>query len=207
MIKNIVFDVNGVLLKTELTGCLDVFNWSYNVKEEIKNILKSELGGQYLDGKMSRRAFLKLLLKNYPENRTEINQVFTREFWRQIMPPNDDTFNLLKELKNKNYNIYILSNMNKDMADYFRTLHNVEEHLNGAVFSYEVGVKKPTHKIYQFLLNKYDLNPLETLFIDDIKENTKTAQNLGMKIINFKNPETGISQIKSLLSEGKALER
>lgn len=207
MIKNIVFDVNGVLLKTELTGCLDVFNWSYNVKKEIKNILKSELGGQYLDGKMSRRAFLKLLLKNYPENRTEINQAFTREFWRQIMPPNDDTFNLLKELKNKNYNIYILSNMNKDMADYFKTLHNVEEHLNGAVFSYEVGVKKPTHKIYEFLLNKYDLNPRETLFIDDIKENTKTAQNLGMKIINFKNPETGISQIKSLLSEGKALER
>jgi len=207
MIKNIIFDVNGVLLKTELTGCLDIFNWSYNVKESIKNILKSELSGQYLDGTISRRAFLKLLFKKYPENRTEINQVFTREFWRQIMPPNEDTFNLLKELKDKDYNIYILSNMNKDMADYFRTLHNIEDYLNGAVFSYEVGAKKPTNKIYQFLLNKYNLNPNETLFIDDIKENTQTAKAFGMKTINFKNSETGIPEIKSVLKEAQALER
>jgi putative hydrolase of the HAD superfamily len=50
-------------------------------------------------------------------------------------------------------------------------------------------LRKPNADISEFVLSQNDLKPEETFFIDDTKENTDTAENLGIKVWNI-NPET-----------------
>ena len=55
------------------------------------------------------------------------------------------------------------------------------------VFSHQVGIIKPDPKIYKLTLKKLQLEPKETVFIDDKIENVIAANKLGMKGLLFKN--------------------
>lgn len=201
MIKNVVFDVSGVLLKLNFWGCLDIFNWSPEVKKQISEIIfESEQGKKFFNGKIGTLTFYKTLLKQYPNHKEELKQVFYPEFLSRIMPPNYETFEFLKELKS-DYNIYILSNMDKHMSKYFKNLFEIDEHINGAVYSFEVNHKKPDREIFEALLEKYNINPSETIYIDDSKRNIETADSLGFKTFLFKSAEKTIPQIKDYLKK------
>lgn len=201
MIKNIVFDVSGVLLELNFWGCLDVFNWSSETKRQVSEIIfKSEQGEKFFKGKINTLTFYKTLIKQYPNHKDELKQVFYPEFLSHIMPPNYVTFEFLKELKS-DYNVYILSNMDKDMSNYFKNTFDINKYINGAVYSFEVNCKKPEREIYEALLKKYNINPTETIYIDDSKRNIETAKNLGFKTFLFKGAEKTIPQIKNFLSK------
>ena len=208
MIKNVVFDVSGVLLKFNFLGFLDVFNWTPKVKQQISEILfKSEQGENYMEGKISNATFCKALLSSYPKHKDEIKQVFKKELFEQITVPDYNTFELLKELKSSDYNVYIFSNMDRKQSVYFRNLFNIDEHINGAVYSYEFdsrgpeedSFKKPDPRIFKAFLAKFGINPEETLYIDDGKKNIATAKTLGFNTVVFKSSDTTIPQIKSYL--------
>ena len=53
-------------------------------------------------------------------------------------------------------------------------------------YSYEMGMRKPNPSIYSSILNKHDLSPKRTLFVDDKKANTDAAASLGINIWNLK---------------------
>ena len=57
---------------------------------------------------------------------------------------------------------------------------HLEDLVDGAVLSYQVHSVKPHLGIYKELLNKYNLNPSESIFIDDRKANIDTANKLGI---------------------------
>ena len=201
MIKNIVFDVNGVLLKFNFIGCLDVFDWTPRIKQQITDIIfKSELGTEFFEGKIGSITFYKELLKNFPKRKGEIKQIFQTEFLAQLMPPDYDTFEFLKQLKS-DYNIFILSNMDFSMAKYFENVFGINDHINGALYAYEVGLRKPNPEIFKTFIEKYDIDPNETVYIDDSSRNAKTAETLGFKSFVFRNSEITIPQIKFYLNK------
>ena len=51
--------------------------------------------------------------------------------------------------------------------------------------SHEIHLRKPNEDIYKFVLNENKLLPQETFFIDDTKENTITANALGIHVWNI----------------------
>lgn len=205
MIKNIVFDVSGVLLKFNFWGCIEFFNWSPEVKKQISEIIfESEKGQEFFNGKISTIKFYKTLIKQYPNHKDEIKQIFYPESLPHMMPPNYNTFELLKELKESGYNIYILSNMDKSMSEYFRNVFEIDNYISGAVYSFEVNFKKPNRKIFDALIEKYNLNPSETLYIDDSTKNTEAARNLGFNTIVFKNAEKTIPKIRDFLKKNSS---
>lgn len=202
MIKNVVFDVNGVLLKFNFLGFLDIFGWTTKVQKDIWNILfASSQSADFMAGKIDNLTFFKALLKHYPKYSNEINQVFKEDSFEQIMLPNYDTIEFLKELKENNYKIYILSNMDESQVLSFKKIAKIDKYFDGEVYSYEVDAKKPNSKIYEFLLNKYEINPKQTIYIDDGKLNVETAKNLGFKAFVFKSAEETIPKIKSVLQK------
>jgi len=201
MIKNIVFDVNGVLLKFNFKSCLDTFDWTPRIKQQIADIIfKSELGTEFFEGKIGSITFYKNLIKNFPKRKAEIKQIFQAEFLEHLISPDYDTFGFLKEMKKK-YNVYILSNMDFSMAESFKNLFNINEHINGALYSYEVGLRKPNPEIFKTLIEKYNIDPNETVYIDDSFRNAKTAETLGFKSFVFRNFEITIPQIKTFLNK------
>lgn len=52
-------------------------------------------------------------------------------------------------------------------------------------YSFEMGMRKPDTQIFSYILNKHDLSPKRTLFIDDKKENTDAAASLGINVWNL----------------------
>lgn len=92
---------------------------------------------------------------------------------------------------------YILSNF-QDLP--FKSLEDQYHHLNaveGKVVSARVNLKKPEPEIYHYLLDTYKLNPKETLFIDDLPDNIRVAEEIGIKGILFTSPQ----QLKKQLSD------
>ena len=51
--------------------------------------------------------------------------------------------------------------------------------------SHEINFRKPNANIYEFVLNENDLKASETIFIDDLKENTDAAKELGIQVWNL----------------------
>ena len=72
------------------------------------------------------------------------------------------------------------------------------EQVDGAVFSFEVQATKPEREIYDALLEKYQLNPTECVFLDDNRSNIIAANQLGMATIHFHTKSQAEEELKSL---------
>mgnify|MGYP002520132593 CR=1 FL=1 len=76
------------------------------------------------------------------------------------------TKSLIEELKVANFKLYVLSNMSLEFIEFLRK-QDVYKNFDGEVVSCEEHVVKPDAEIYRRLIERYGLNPAETLFIDD----------------------------------------
>lgn len=94
------------------------------------------------------------------------------------------TEKLIDELKTAGYKLYVLSNMSREFIDFLRK-QKVYENFDGDVVSCEVGIVKPMPEIYDLLLKRFDLDPAETIFIDDRKENVDAAVAKGITTFHF----------------------
>jgi len=102
--------------------------------------------------------------------------------------PIHESVDILMDLKRKSYPLYALSNWNDEK---FRVALKKFPFLNlfdGYVVSGFEKLAKPDPAIYKVLLERFDLNPRETLFIDDRPENVAAARNLGMEAVRFTSP-------------------
>ena len=110
------------------------------------------------------------------------------------------TKNLIEMLKAKGYRLFVLSNMSKEFIEFLRE-QEVYGNFEGDVVSCEEHVVKPIPEIYQILTSRYELNPAETLFIDDRRENVEAAINEGWQGYHFnaRNPEESCSELHALL--------
>ena len=91
---------------------------------------------------------------------------------------------LIADLKQAGYRLYVLSNMSREFIDFLRE-QEVYANFDGDVVSCEVGVVKPMPEIYDLLLERFDLDPAETIFIDDRKENVDAAAAKGIATFHF----------------------
>lgn len=94
------------------------------------------------------------------------------------------TEKLIDELKAAGYKLYVLSNMSREFIDFLRK-QKVYKNFDGDVVSCEVGIVKPMPEIYDLLIERFDLDPAETIFIDDRKENVDAAAAKGIATFHF----------------------
>jgi FMN phosphatase YigB (HAD superfamily) len=106
--------------------------------------------------------------------------------WTQINPT---ILNWAKRLKQFSYRTAILSDMTEDTLGYIMKNFGWISVFDVRVFSFELGMIKPEPAIYYHCLNGLKTKPEDGLFIDDDIGNVKAAEKLGMKGINYKNPQ------------------
>jgi putative hydrolase of the HAD superfamily len=191
-IKNIIFDLGNVILNidTKLSEIEFAKHGLSNFGELYTLASQSEIFDRLEIGAMSPDDF-------YCEFRTitksNLSDEVIRNCWNALIldfPPK--RIELLKSLKSQ-YRTFILSNTNQIHYDFYTNLLKEQFQINGlealvekAYFSHEIGLKKPFRHIYDFIISKSDLNPNETLFIDDNKDNILAAEKLGIKTIWLK---------------------
>ncbi len=196
MIKNIVFDIGSVLVEFEPKKYLDKFNFTEEVKEEIfQNVFRSTYWCELDRGTITEEEAMEKICKEASHIKKEIAQVM--ENWMDMLVPKEDTIEILKEVKHRGYNIYILSNYHKNSFEKICRENGFFTLIDGAVVSYSVNYLKPEEEIYKILLDRYSLIPKETLFIDDMKDNVEAAEKLGINAIKFTNSK----ELKEKLTE------
>ena len=111
----------------------------------------------------------------------KLTQEFLNE-WYKKQPINRDIVEIAKTLKKNGYNLFVLSNMANLTYEYFKN-DEFFSLCTGIVISAYEHVKKPDEKVYRLLLERYNLNADECLFIDDDDsgKNYETANRIGIK--------------------------
>lgn len=104
--------------------------------------------------------------------------------WNKYLTPLTQTWELVRELKDKGYSLYILSNASVNFAEH-ASQYEITKEFDGIVFSAVIQKLKPEPDIYRYLFDTYSLKPSECFFIDDCVENIIAARSLGMDGIIF----------------------
>lgn len=94
------------------------------------------------------------------------------------------TLAFVRELKERGIPVYLLSNAPTYFADYMKD-HEILKPFDGILFSAPIHMAKPDQEIYEYFFRKFDLNPSECFFIDDLEKNIQGAKDAGMDGIIF----------------------
>ncbi|MDE6046168.1 MAG: HAD family phosphatase, partial [Alistipes sp.] len=118
----------------------------------------------------------------------------------EMQEPVRPTEALVRDLKAAGYRLYVLSNMSREFIAFLRRFP-VYGLFDGEVVSCEEGSVKPERRIYEILLERYGLDPSETLFIDDRPANIAAAAQLGIrgKLFDARHPEATCGELREEL--------
>ncbi|WP_028331227.1 HAD-IA family hydrolase [Brachyspira alvinipulli] len=198
MIKNIVSDIGNVLYEFIIDDFLNkyiekedrefFFNNTFN---SVNWILMDKGVVSFED---SRKHFIEVCSK-YEK---VVNKIFDTAL--TICLNKDNNINLLREYYNKGYNIYYLSNMPIETFNFLRKDTDFFDTICvGGIISGDVKMVKPEKSIFEYFLNKFNLNAEECLFIDDNINNVNTALELGIKSVHLKKVDDMSDVLKDML--------
>lgn len=188
MVKTIVFDLGNVLLSFDPVKYIEnKINDESKVSTVCEAIFKSEEWLMLDRGTITEREAIDRIVERNLELSELIELVMDN--WYEILTPMEESFKILGELKEKGYKILFLSNFHMIAAEKVVARYEFNKHFHGGVFSYVENLLKPEKEIYLRLLEKYDLVPEETIFIDDTKVNVEAANSLGINGLVFENAD------------------
>ena len=101
------------------------------------------------------------------------------------LEPKPDTVELVEAVRRAGHRMLVLSNMHHASIDYIERTHAFWQLFDDAVVSSRIELVKPDVRIYEYLLDTFDIAASETLFIDDMPENVESAATLGIHTIQF----------------------
>lgn len=105
------------------------------------------------------------------------------------LTPIEATIELIHELSGTRNRLFVLSNMHLASIAYLERRHTFWDVFDGIVISSRIKMVKPEMQIYEHLLNRYQLQPGDTVFIDDLQENLAAASSIGIQTIKFIDPD------------------
>ncbi len=182
-IKNIVFDLGRVLIKFEPKEYIE-----QNVPEEKREDFYNGIFGStewlMLDrGTLSYEDAKKIFKERVPGADKQIDRLFDADLF-EILQPIEENVKLLPKLKEK-YNLYILSNFHQPAFEHIFKKYEFFRLFDGHTVSCYYYLLKPEKEIYDTLINKFNLIPKETVFIDDTKVNIDACEKEGIRGIHL----------------------
>ena len=197
-IKNVIFDLGAVMFNWNPKSIAENFTHDVDLQERIQSQLYHHQDWIDFDCALMteeqtiERAIERLKL---PLVETELLFKQTKESLTLITK----TFDVLKTVKDNNLNAYCLSNISPELFNYLFERHDLFNLFDGIVTSGAENIGKPNKRIFEILLERYQLNTEECLFIDDSEANTNTAKTLGINTITFKGLDSCYKDIYSYI--------
>lgn len=196
MINTIIFDFGDVLINTDKATTIQTLK-KLGLKEW--NTELSKLTERFEKGKITEAKFLSGFQKHIPN--ASLDDI--RSAWRKFIA--DFPLKRLEFLQNisNNYRLFILSNADmihvdefeyqagsSFFGDFYRCFEKV-------YYSFEIGKRTPDSEAFSYVINKHDLSPKRTLFVDDKLENIEAAKALGLKVWHLKVGEEDVTELFS----------
>jgi FMN phosphatase YigB (HAD superfamily) len=184
MINTIIFDFGDIFINLNKEASNDAF---IKIGLESPNQELTTKNDLYEKGKISESEFLESFLKYIPNSNVEE----IRAAWNSII----GDFPLYRleflQMLTQKYRLFLLTNTDEIHIAHFEEKVGISFYTDfyncfeKVFYSYEMGMRKPEVGIFSAIIDKYDLSPKRTLFVDDKKENTDAAASLGIHVWNL----------------------
>ncbi len=184
MIDTIIFDFGDIFINLDKQATIDglerlgLSSWNEDL---------DQLNISFEKGQISRDAFLLGIQKQIPN--ATIDEILMA--WNAVLLD----FPLYRleflQLLSRKFRLFLLSNTDAIHIDHFEQREGASFYgdfyqcFEKVYFSYEMGMRKPDAEIYTTLINRHELAPKRTLFVDDKKDNTDAAKALGLHVWNL----------------------
>ncbi|MCR4615754.1 MAG: HAD family phosphatase [Clostridiales bacterium] len=176
--KNIVFDMGGVLIEFDPDRLLAANFESEDIPAVRRLLFGSDIWHDFDRGLADEDETAAKVCKELPERLHSTVYNMFHNLCEQL-PPYEDMYGFIKELKDQGYRLYLLSNAAQQFYDK-RDQIPVMGLLDGIFFSYMCHYIKPEEQIYRLFFEKFSLKPEDCFFVDDLQRNIDGGLALGM---------------------------
>jgi 2-haloacid dehalogenase len=189
MINTIIFDLGAVLIDWNPHYMYrTIFDDEQEMLDFLTNVCTSDWNEEQDAGRSLQEGTDHLVAK-FPEHEANIRAFYSR--WIEMLgEPFHGTVEIFRRLKESNkYKIYALTNWSAETFPFAVARFDFLTWFDGVVVSGTEKMRKPTPAFYQVLLDRYQVNATEALFIDDNYRNVLASEAMGIKSIHFKSAE------------------
>ncbi len=205
VIKNIVFDLGGVIMTLDPAEALRRFKalGLSDAERYLDAYTQSGIFGNLEEGKITAEDFRSKLssLTGHELTFDECKHAWLG--YRKDVPQRN--LDLLKELRAKGYRLILLSNTNPFMMDWALSSEfdgkgsSLNDYFDALYLSYRLGIMKPASDFFRQVLDNENILPEETLFVDDGPRNVEAAGKLGFITMCPDNGSDWTGELRSLL--------
>jgi HAD superfamily hydrolase (TIGR01509 family) len=205
VIKNIVFDLGGVIMTLDPAEALRRFKalGLSDAERYLDAYTQSGIFGNLEEGKITAEDFRSKLssLTGHELTFDECKHAWLG--YRKDVPQRN--LDLLKELRAKDYRLILLSNTNPFMMDWALSSEfdgkgsSLNDYFDALYLSYRLGIMKPAPDFFRQVLDYENILPEETLFVDDGPRNVEAAGKLGFMTMCPDNGSDWTGELRSLL--------
>ena len=196
MIRNIIFDMGGVLRVWDP----EEFMEAMKIPEDDRKILMREIFGavewpmQDL-GLITEEETLERVRARIPERLHAAAEKLILH-WEDLSRPVPGMADAIRRLKENGYGIWLLSNASKRHGQYWGKIPG-SEYFDGLVISAFEGVLKPDLTIYRTILSRFGLKAEECVFTDDMPANAAGALAVGMDAFVFRGTDDFLRELRA----------
>lgn len=184
-INTIIFDLGNVLINWDPNR---LYKKIFSDDEErayfLDNICTSDWNVQQDAGRTLEDA-TNLLLDQHPKYETEIRAFYGR--WTEMIGgPIQGTVDILNQLKKENkVRLYALTNWSNETFPYALENFDFLQIFEGILVSGDEKLIKPDTRIYELMMQRYNISPTKAVFIDDSEKNIEGAKAIGLHGLHF----------------------
>ena len=185
MIKNIVFDMGQVLIRFDREIFMDRVGVTDPADRELlsREVFLSLEWSRMDRGSLADTEAAEIICRRVPERLHDaVFKLVT--FWDRPILEIPGVYELIEELKENGYAIYLLSNASLRQHEYWPRIP-ASRFFDGTLVSADVKLVKPQPEIYLMLCMKFGLRPEECFFVDDATLNAEAAYMCGMQTAVF----------------------
>lgn len=206
MIKNVVYDLGGVIIHLDRDSSVKRFE-AIGVADANELIDPYEQKGVFLELENGKLTMAEFCDKIREHTGKDISDEDIRQAWLGFLVEiPEEKLEYIESLR-KDYKLYLLSNTNPAIQswaqtpDFSKSGKRLNDYFDKLYLSYEMGVTKPSPAIFEQMVADSKMNPSETLFIDDGPANIAVAEEMGFLTYMPKNGEDWRDTITQILKD------
>jgi putative hydrolase of the HAD superfamily len=203
-IKNIIFDLGGVILNLDIPATSKALvALANNTANNLEGLKKDETYLQLEVGDIDTIHFCDTVRKYYTNNPS--NEAIIAAWNAMILDLPKERFDFLKLIKGR-YRTFLFSNTNEIHLEHYNSILKKEYGIESldplfekVYYSHTMRLRKPFRESFEYILKDRNIKAEETLFVDDTLENIEAAAKLGIQVYHCQPPQ-GVLALSSILT-------
>lgn len=200
MIKNVIFDVGNVFVRWApdeiVERCFNLGKGTDANLQRAEALFRGPLWRSLNRGELTQRETEQAYQVQFGFSAEQTRTLFFHIMDHQQLI--DGTEEIAHRLRDAGYRVFALTDNVREIVAYLKRRHRFWTLFEGAVISAEIGTLKPDPAIFRHAIEKFNLLPEETVFLDDVKANVDGASSIGMQARIFTTPKSCIEDLQAL---------